>query len=38
MLEKPLMEFIFSKWQLEAFNFIKMNFFVTNFSGYYQDF
>ena len=27
----------FSKWQLEALNFIKMNFFVTNFLGFYQD-
>ena len=33
------MEFIFSKWQLEAFNLLilKMNFFVTNFSGFYQE-
>ena len=24
ILEKPLMEFILSKWKLEAFNFIKL--------------
>ena len=34
------MEFIFSKWQLEAFTLLnlKMNFFETSFSGFYQDF
>ena len=37
---RNLMESIFSKWQLEAFNFIKFKnkLFLTNFLGFYHNF